>query len=44
MEEYKYYCDKCGSEYLSKDSKLVYCDSEKCLDQDVKLKGPYLEG
>lgn len=44
MEEYRYHCDDCGAEYLSDDSELVYCDSEKCLDADVRLRGPYLIG
>lgn len=39
---YEYHCDNCGAEYVTKDHELKYCDSEKCVDKDIRLHGPYL--
>lgn len=40
MEEkiiFKYSCIECGAEFQSEGEKLIYCDSEKCLDKDHRL-------
>jgi hypothetical protein len=39
---YKYTCTECFAEYISDDSELKYCNSEKCMDKDNVLNGPYL--
>ena len=33
----KYECDECGAEYETTDQDLIYCDSEKCDGEDVRL-------
>lgn len=36
-EVLKYECDECNQIYETTDQHLIYCDSEKCVDKDVKL-------
>ena len=38
---YRYSCYQCDAEYISEDSTLKYCNSETCVDKDIKLYGPY---
>jgi hypothetical protein len=41
MSQFRYTCSECDTEYISKDDKLIYCDSEECINKDNKLSGPY---
>lgn len=39
---YQYSCRECDAEYITEDRDLKYCNSEKCLDKDHVLSGPWL--